>query len=175
MIDFMLIKILFFMFLSTIQFSAYGYELLSSKTTISPGCEGGVLEHITDSHILSPNDYFTASATALTASTEARVFSATGNAKEMIMLQSSHSFSIQNNTNSSQLIKLNVKLSTHDGKCINNEYSYRLKPRELMSDSTTLYFNKQYVKPGNYKVYAHTTLSGNIYSSASDSNSVTIR
>ena len=50
-----------------------------------------------------------------------------------------------------------------------------LAPQESMNDSTTLYFNKQYVKPGNYKVYAHTTLSGDIYSSANDSSSVTIR
>ena len=175
MIDFILIKILLFIFLSTIQFSAYSYELLSCRTTVSPGCEGGVLEHITDSHILSSNDYFTAFTTGLAASTAARAFSATGYATEMIMLRSNHSFSIQNNTNRSQVIKLNIKLSTHDGKCTNNEYTYRLAPQESMNDSTTLYFNKQYAKPGNYEVYAHTILSGDIYSSASDSNNVTIR
>ena len=120
----MLVKILVFILLSTIQFSAYAYELLSSKTAVSAGCEGGVLEHITDSHTLSPDDYFTAFTTGPTAFTEARVFSATGNAKEMIMLRSSHSFSIQNSSNSSKIVKLNVKLSTHDGKYTNNEYTY---------------------------------------------------
>ena len=92
-----------------------------------------------------------------------------------MMLRSSHSFSIQNNTNRLQIIKLNVKLPTHDGKYTNNEYTYRLAPQESMNESTTLYFNKQYVKPENYKVYAHTTLSGDINSSASSSNNVTIR
>jgi hypothetical protein len=167
----MWVKILLFIFLSTIQFSAYAYELLSSKTTVSPGCEGGVLENITDSHPLLSNDY----STVLTASSEARAFSATGNVREMIMLHSSHHFSIQNNTNRSQYIKLNVKLSTHDGKYTNNEYTYRLTPQESMNDSTTLFFNTQYFKPGNYKVYAHTILSGDVNSLASDSNQVTIR
>ena len=167
----MTINILFFTLFFTIQFSAHAYELLSSKTTVSPGCEGGILEHITDSQIFLSNSY----PAALTASTGARSFSTTGNVREMTMLRSSHSFSIQNSTNRSQAIKLNVKLSTHDGKYTNNEYTYRLAPQESMNDSTTLYFNKQYVKPGHYQVDAHTILSGDIHSSASDSNSVIIR
>ncbi len=182
----MLIKILLCVFLSIIQFSAHAYVLLSSKTTVSPGCEGGVLEHITDSHPILSNDSpaaLTASKDArgdarggfLTASTDARAFSTIGYARQMTTLQSSHSFSIQNNTKRSQAIKVNVKLSAHDGTYTNNEYTYQLRPEESMNDSTTLYFNKQYAKPGNYKIYAHTTVTGDIRSSASDSRNVTIR
>lgn len=176
----MLTRIFLFIFLLTIQFSAFAYELLSCKTTVSPGCDGGVLEHITESHILSPNDYFTmldstTLTTGLVASTEAKAFSASGYVQKMITFESSHNFSIQNNTNATKHIKLNIKLSTHDGKFTNNEYTYQLKPHESMNDSATLYFIKQYLKPGKYEVYAHTTLSGCIYSSASDSNKVTIK
>lgn len=55
--DFLFIKIFLCSVLFTIPFSSsYGYELLSSKTTVSPGCEGGVLEHTTVSYSLVSND-----------------------------------------------------------------------------------------------------------------------
>ncbi len=153
------------------QFKVYGYELISSKTTVSPGCEGGVLEHTVDTFPV----FSTLLATGVTASTDARAYSSSGNTREMITLRSSHSFSVYNNTNSTQDMKVNVKLSTHDGKYTNNEYTFRMKSQESMNDSTTLYLNKQYTKPGNYTVYASTTLSGSTHSSSSDSNSVTVR
>jgi len=52
----MLIKVLLFIFLSTIQFSTYAYELLSCRTTVSPGCEGGVLSHKCTSSFISNID-----------------------------------------------------------------------------------------------------------------------
>lgn len=158
----MLFKFLIFLFFSSLHFSAYAYELLSCKTTVSPGCEGGILEHITDSNILSSNNYLASFTTGCAVSTEARAFSATGYVGMMIMLQSSHGFSIQNLTNKLQIIKFNVKLSTHDGKYMNNEFTYRLAPHESMNDFTVLYFNKQYNKKGDYEVYADTTISGGL-------------
>lgn len=183
----MLIKIFLFIFLSSIHFSANAYVLLSAKTIVSPDGEGGVLEHIIESHILSscdyPTDYIAArhkkkqknDLTVPTATTEAKVFSATGNTKQMIRLKSSHAFTIHNITNSPITINLIVILCTHDGKFTRNEYSYQLAPQEIMKDSTTLYYNKQYFKPDDYEVYASTILTGDVSSSSIDINVVKIR
>jgi hypothetical protein len=40
----------------SIQFSAHAYEVLSYKTTVSPGCEGGVLSHTTTSSFRTPEE-----------------------------------------------------------------------------------------------------------------------
>jgi hypothetical protein len=166
-----LLKIISFIFVCTIQFSANAYELLSSETVVSPGCEGGVLEEVTESFPLLSKGY----SIVPTGTTKATVFSATGNANEMIMLRSNHSFSAQNNTNQQQFIKLSVILSTHDGQFTSNEYTYQLRPKELLNHSVTLYFNRLYAKPAYYKIYAQTFLSGSINSSTSGSNIVTVR
>jgi hypothetical protein len=166
----MLIR-LFFLFISAVPFSIYAYELLSSKTTVSPGCEGGVLEYGAESYFLVSNDY----ANGLSASTGARAFSATGHIGELIKLHSTHSFSVQNHTNKSQVVKVNLKLSTHDGKNTSSEDTYRLAPLESMYETTSLYLNTQYKVSGVYKVYAQTILSGKVHSTETNSNGVLIQ
>jgi hypothetical protein len=42
-----------FVFLLLSSLNVYGYEIISSKTTVSPGCEGGVLKQTTEKLLVS--------------------------------------------------------------------------------------------------------------------------
>lgn len=148
-----------------------GYEVISSRTIVSPGCEGGVIKQKTHTFSL----FNGGDSGKITASTKAKAYTSNGNRGEVVRLYSSHSYSILNNTGIRQYVKIEMKLSSHDGKYTSSEQILWMKPYEAIDDSTDLFFSKEYLDPGRYELYAQTIISGSVTSMASDSKIVNIR
>lgn len=148
----------------------FGYEIISSRTEVSPGFEGGILKQKTVALPLRN----AGNVSGITASAGATVYASRGNKGDVVKLSSNHSVSILNNTENYQQINIKMKLFTHDGKSTSSENNIRMEPGESINQSTLLYFVKEYLNTGCYKVQAQTTISGSAYSFASDCNTVTI-
>ena len=157
------------MFVST---RVYGYEIIESTTTVSPGFDGGIVRQKSSS--VPPFYIKNLGLNGLIASTKAKANSSSGRAGTLIRLESSHGFSLHNNTDTVQYLRVEVKLSTHDGHFTNHERTVRLQPTDYFRDSTVLYFTQEYLHPGLFIVSANTSVSGNTSSSASNTNKVTV-
>lgn len=92
-----------------------------------------------------------------------------------VLLSSQHSYYLSNNTNRNIFCKIEVGLVTHDNKSTIQSGSYTLRHKEIKSASINLRLAYFYSKPGEYKVFAYTKISGGCESSVIDTGSVTIK
>lgn len=183
------IRLLFLYATALFTSSSFAYELITEKSFVTSGCEGGVSCSIVESCFIDslpelmglypgktefPFDRqtidFLAYASGCSSSAVTRVYSKDGYANSNISLSSDHNFYLYNDSNKSCAFKVNIKLFTDDN-CIKEEVqTYNLKQKEMVKNSITLFLNKYYQEPGSYKINASTEIFADSWLSSSSSD-----
>lgn len=155
------------LFLFSLNTFAYGegVQVLSSKTTMSPGMHGGFVENTSQ-----PN---------LTGNGNAKAYAdakpAFGNKSDNITINGSHSFVIENRSGKAQRYMIEYKLSLHDGRFIRKSDIVLVNDKAVAKGSATSYTNQYFPQPGTYRFSVETSISGEHSDYKSDSSYVQVR
>ncbi|EKD70468.1 MAG: hypothetical protein ACD_46C00525G0002 [uncultured bacterium] len=151
--------------------NAYAYSsgvtLMSSKTEMSPGLQGGFIEKPTS--ISYAKNQMTGNAHAY-----AKGRSSFGHMKENIKIEGEHGYIIENRSGQPQYYEIEKRLVLQDGRFIRKQDTIRIENNAVDKGNSVSFTNQYFDTPGGYHFNVETIIRGEYNDYARDTGYITV-